>query len=97
MLDRGHQLRAEGVDVVVGFVETHGRKETAALLGGLEIIPEKIRGENGITYRELDRERVIARKPQVRSSTSSRTPTLPVRSRRSAFTTFSPCCVRAST
>jgi two-component system sensor histidine kinase KdpD len=65
MLDRAHQLAAEGIDVVVGFVETHGRKETAALLEGLEIIPEKIVSENGITYRELDRSAVIARKPQV--------------------------------
>src|SRR5579863_6025383 len=65
MLDRAHQLAAEGVDVVVGFVETHGRKETAALLDGLQIVPEKIVNENGITYRELDRNAVIARKPQV--------------------------------
>ena len=51
MLDRAHQLAAEGIDVVVGFVETHGRKETAALLEGLDIIPEKIVNENGIVYR----------------------------------------------
>ncbi len=36
MLDRAHQLVAEGVDVVAGFVETHGREETAALLDGLD-------------------------------------------------------------
>ena len=42
MLDRAHQLKADGVDVVVGFVETHGRKETAALLDGLEVVPPKI-------------------------------------------------------
>ena len=65
MLDRAHQLLAEGVDVVVGFVETHGRKETAALLDGLEIIPPKIVSANGITYREFDRDALIARKPQV--------------------------------
>jgi len=65
MLDRAHQLAAEGIDVVVGFVETHGRKETAALLDGLDILPEKIVNENGIMYRELDRNAVIARKPQV--------------------------------
>ncbi|MBV8529681.1 MAG: hypothetical protein JO104_00065 [Candidatus Eremiobacteraeota bacterium] len=65
MLDRAHQLRAEGVDVVVGFVETHGRKETAALLEGLEIVPPKIVSVNGITYREFDRDALIARRPQV--------------------------------
>ena len=65
MLDRAHQLRAEGIDVVVGFVETHGSKETAALLDGLEIVPPKIVSVNGITYREFDRDALIARKPQV--------------------------------
>jgi two-component system, OmpR family, sensor histidine kinase KdpD len=65
MLDRAHQLRADGVDVVVGFVETHGRKETAALLDGLEIIPPKVVASNGMTYREFDRDALIARKPKV--------------------------------
>lgn len=65
MLDRAHQLVAEDVDVVVGFVETHGRKETAALLDGLEAIPPKVIHANGITHREFDRDALIARKPQV--------------------------------
>ncbi len=65
MLDRAHQLRAEGVDVVAGYVETHGRKETAALLDGLEVLPTKTLAANGITYREFDREALIARHPQV--------------------------------
>jgi two-component system, OmpR family, sensor histidine kinase KdpD len=65
MLDRAHQLQADGVDVVVGFVETHGRKETAALLDGLEVVPPKVVSANGITYREFDRDALIARKPQV--------------------------------
>jgi two-component system sensor histidine kinase KdpD len=65
MLDRAHQLQAEGIDVVVGFVETHGRKETAALLDGLEIVPPKIVSVNGISYKEFDRDALIARKPQV--------------------------------
>lgn len=65
MLDRAHQLRAEETDVVVGFVETHGRKETAGLLEGLEIVPEKRVTLNGIAYRELDRDALIARRPRV--------------------------------
>ncbi|HZV77752.1 MAG TPA: hypothetical protein VFF63_08350 [Candidatus Babeliales bacterium] len=65
MLDRAHQLRAEGVDVVAGFIETHGRKETAALIEGLEVIPPKTISSNGITYREFDRDALIVRKPQV--------------------------------
>lgn len=65
MLDRAHQLKAEGTDVVVGFVETHGRRETAALLDGLEAVLEKRFNANGIAYREFDRDALIARKPQV--------------------------------
>ena len=56
MLDRAHQLRADGIDVVAGFVETHGRKETAALLDGLEIIPAAYRhGKRHHLYRTRPR------------------------------------------
>jgi two-component system sensor histidine kinase KdpD len=65
MLDRAHQLEAERIDVVGGFVETHGRSETAALLDGLEIVPPKETTVDGATYRELDRDALISRKPQV--------------------------------
>ena len=65
MLDRGHQLKAEGVDVVVGFVETHGRAETMAMVEGLEVLPRKTISVDGMTYTEFDREALIARKPQV--------------------------------
>lgn len=65
MLDRGHQLMSEGVGVVAGFIETHGRKETAALATGLEVLPRKSVTSGNITYEELDRDAVIARKPQV--------------------------------
>jgi two-component system sensor histidine kinase KdpD len=65
MLDRAHQLRAEGVDVVAGYIETHGRKETAALIDGLELLEPKTISANGITYKEFDREALIARRPEV--------------------------------
>jgi two-component system, OmpR family, sensor histidine kinase KdpD len=65
MLDRAHQLVAEGTDVVAAFVETHGRAETAALLDGLDVQPPRTVVANGITYWELDRDAVIARRPQV--------------------------------
>ncbi|MGZ3495934.1 MAG: hypothetical protein ACXWNK_02210 [Vulcanimicrobiaceae bacterium] len=65
MLDRGHQLKSEGVDVVAGFIETHGRKETAALIEGLEVLPRKRISANGIVYEELDRDALIARHPKV--------------------------------
>ncbi|MGB8521270.1 MAG: hypothetical protein WCD38_14005, partial [Candidatus Tumulicola sp.] len=65
MLDRAHQMQAEGVDVVAGFVETHGRKETAALLDGLTVLAPKTTVVNATTYREFDREALIARHPRV--------------------------------
>lgn len=58
MLDRAHQLRAEGVDVVAALVETHGRKETAEKVAGLETIARLANGE-------MDRETLLARRPQV--------------------------------
>ena len=65
MLDRGHQLLDAGIDVVVGFVETHGRVETARKLDGLEVIPRRKLEVNGVHYEEMDRDGVIARDPEV--------------------------------
>jgi two-component system, OmpR family, sensor histidine kinase KdpD len=65
MLDRGHQLEADGIDVVAAFVETHGRAETAALIEGLEVLPRKIIEVDGVRHEEPDRDAVIARHPQV--------------------------------
>jgi two-component system, OmpR family, sensor histidine kinase KdpD len=65
MLEEGHRLKAEGIDVAIGLLETHGRKETAAKAEGLEIIPRKqmLRGEKMLT--EMDTEALIARRPQL--------------------------------
>ena len=65
MLDRGNQLRGEGVDVVIGLVETHKRAETEAMIGDLPILPRKFVQAEGMTYTEMDREAVLARKPRV--------------------------------
>lgn len=65
MLDRGHQLNDEGVNIVIGYVETHNRAETEAMIGDLPIIPRKTIVIDGITYTEMDRDAVLARKPQV--------------------------------
>ena len=65
MLEEGNRLKSEGIDVAIGLLETHGRKETAAKAEGLEIIPRKqmLRGEKMLT--EMDTETVIARRPQL--------------------------------
>ena len=65
MLDRGQQLMAEGIDVAIGFVETHGRAETAAMIGDLPVIPRKTVAMDGVTYTEMDRDAVLARKPRI--------------------------------
>jgi two-component system sensor histidine kinase KdpD len=65
MLDRGQQLLADGVEVVAGFIETHGRAETAAMIGDLEVLPRKVIVKDGIHYEELDRDAVLKRMPKV--------------------------------
>jgi two-component system, OmpR family, sensor histidine kinase KdpD len=61
MLEEAHALKAEGVDVVVGLLETHGRKETADKAIGLELIPRRL--FNNLS--EMDTDTVIARSPQL--------------------------------
>lgn len=65
MLAEAHQLRARGVDVVVGAVDTHGRAETAALLDGLEQVPLRKVAYRGVSLDELDVAAVLARAPEV--------------------------------
>ncbi len=65
MLLEAKRLREQGIDVVVGIVETHGRKETEALLDNLEIIPRKTLTYRGIEISEMDIEAIIRRRPAV--------------------------------
>ena len=65
MLDAARQRRAEGIDVVVAYVETHGRPETEALLEGLEVLPRKLVEYRGATLTDVDLDAVLARKPQL--------------------------------
>ena len=63
MLEAAREQRAQGVDVVVGWVETHGRVETEALLGGLEILPRRPVEYRGARLQELDLDAALARRP----------------------------------
>ncbi len=63
MLAAARRLVKQGVDLVVGVVETHGRSETAALLRGLEVLPLKAIDYKGHELREFDLEAALARKP----------------------------------
>lgn len=65
MLLEGHRLKAEGIDVVIGLVETHGRQDTARLMEGLETVPRLKTEYHGIVIEEMDLAAVISRKPEV--------------------------------
>ena len=65
MLTEAHELRRRGVDIVVGFVEAHGRAETEAQLGDLEVIPRRRLEYRGVSLEEMDVDAVIARRPEV--------------------------------
>lgn len=63
MLTRAHAAKEQGIDVVVGVLETHGRAETKQLLDGLEVIPRKSIDYQGIKLDEMDIDAILARKP----------------------------------
>jgi two-component system sensor histidine kinase KdpD len=65
MLEEAHALKRRGVDVVGALIETHGRAETAALIGDLEVVPRRKIEYRGVAVEELDVAAVIARRPQV--------------------------------
>jgi two-component system sensor histidine kinase KdpD len=65
MLQEGHRLKQDGIDVVVGLVETHGRAETEKLVDGLDLVPRRKIEYRGITIEEMDPDAIIERHPQV--------------------------------
>ncbi|MBV1775188.1 DUF4118 domain-containing protein [Burkholderiaceae bacterium DAT-1] len=65
MLSAAHAMKAQGLDVVVGIVETHGRSETARMVEGLELLPRKAVDYRGRTLTEFDLDAAIARHPQL--------------------------------
>lgn len=63
MLQDAHLRRREGVDIVVGLVEPHGRKETADLIGDLEIVPPRVIPYRGVDLKEMDVDAILSRHP----------------------------------
>jgi two-component system sensor histidine kinase KdpD len=63
MLEDAHLLRKQGVEVVVGLVETHGRADTQAMVRDLEIVPQKEIAYRSVKLHEMDLEAILARKP----------------------------------
>ncbi|HEY7117286.1 MAG TPA: sensor histidine kinase KdpD, partial [Tepidisphaeraceae bacterium] len=65
MLEEGHRLKDDSVDVVVGLVETHGRVHTQKLVEGLQVLARRRVEYHGITVEEMDLDAILARKPEV--------------------------------
>src|SRR6516162_9030388 len=65
MLQEGQRLKRQGVAVVIGIVETHGRAETAALIGDLEQVPRRRIEYHGVALEEMDLDAVLRRRPTV--------------------------------
>src|SRR5258708_5030271 len=65
MLTEARQMREQGRDVVIGYFEPHGRKETIALTEGLELVPRKVFEHRGSVFEDMDTDAVIARRPGV--------------------------------
>jgi two-component system sensor histidine kinase KdpD len=65
MLQAAAERRREGVDIVAGVVETHGRRETEAQLGGLDVLPARQMEYRGKSFREMDLDAILARRPQL--------------------------------
>jgi two-component system sensor histidine kinase KdpD len=65
MLQEAHRLKRLGVDVVIGFVQTHGREETAALVSGLEEVPRRGIEYRGVALEEMDVDAILSRRPAV--------------------------------
>jgi two-component system sensor histidine kinase KdpD len=65
MLEEGQELKAQGVDVVIGYFEPHGRKDTIAKTEGLELVPRKKVDYRGSSFEEMDMDAILVRHPQV--------------------------------
>src|ERR687886_1561707 len=65
MLEEAHDLKEEGIDVVIGLLETHGREETAEKAIGLEVVPRQAIVRGGVTLCEMDTDAILERQPQL--------------------------------
>src|SRR6266480_459468 len=78
MLNEGKRRRARGTDAVVGLVETHGRANTAAQIGDLDVVPRRRISYRGTDFEEMDVDAVLARKPQAALINETAPPHVPV-------------------
>jgi two-component system, OmpR family, sensor histidine kinase KdpD len=65
MLEEAHLLKRQGADILIGFIEPHGRAETEALVGDLEQVPLKLIDYRNVQLKEMDVDAILARHPQI--------------------------------
>ena len=65
LLQDAHLLRREGIDVVIGLIETYGRQDTEAQIGDLEVVPRRRVDYRSVVLEEMDVDAILARKPQM--------------------------------
>jgi two-component system sensor histidine kinase KdpD len=65
MLEEAQQLKRQGVDIVIGYFEPHGRKETIAMTEGLEFVPRRVIRYNNADFEEMDTDAILRRRPAV--------------------------------
>ena len=65
MLEDAHAFRREGIDVVVGLVETYGRADTEAKIGDLEVVPKRKLEYRGVILEEMDLDAIVRRRPEL--------------------------------
>ena len=65
MLKAAQEIKKQGADVIIGYLEPHDRPETTAMAEGLEVLPLKVVSYKGITLKEFDVDAAIERKPQI--------------------------------
>ncbi|MGD0668270.1 MAG: histidine kinase [Bryobacteraceae bacterium] len=63
MLEEAQELKRQGVDIVIGYFEPHGRKETIAMTEGLECVPRRVIRYNNATFEEMDTDAILRRRP----------------------------------
>ena len=98
MLNEGRRRHERGTDVVVGFVETHGRPHTAEQIGDLEVVPRRKLEYRGATFEEMDVDAILARQPEVGARRRARAhERARDRATRSAGRTSRSCSTPAST
>jgi two-component system sensor histidine kinase KdpD len=65
MLEEAQALKADGADIVIGYFEPHGRKDTIAKTEGLETVPTRLMEYRGSAFQEMDTNAILARRPQI--------------------------------